>query len=566
MHTRKPIQHMGVVGGVLLVLMLSLFFPSQTVQAASFTVNSSGDAGDQNPGDGVCRTAAGECTLRAAVDEANAAPGPHTITIPVMTIVLGSELNIADHSGDDSIHFVGAGKDKTILDGGDRTRVFYFAPRSGSHSISDLTIQNARNSSTAKPAGYGGGIFNEAELSVTNVKVINSKALEGGGIYNQYAFTGPLGENIPVLTLKSVELTNNQSITTEFGYGGGGLFNGGILTAENIVISNNSAASGQGGGFYNNTYHYAHINGFQLNNNSALDGGGIDNDLGELRLVDGEIRGNISNCCRPPSGLDTGGGGIYNNLGYLYLENVAMSDNKAASPGGYGGAIYNAQYADLVNVSITNNQAAYGAGIFNGNYDGVDNKMNLTNVTLSGNLGVSAASVDSEGGAIFNTSNGKMALYNSTITQNYARVAGGITNRDSNTRLELTNTILAGNTADFPATDCRGTLVSKDHNLIGNPYGMQPQFPCSIQLQGGDIAGVDPKLGALNVSGGIAFHPLLTTSPAVDNGQDEQCPSIDSIGTPRPMGSACDIGSFELQPLVLPKNMTPRLYLPAIRY
>src|ERR1700730_16554158 len=41
----------------------------------AFTVNSTGDGGDANPGDGLCDTGAGECTLRAAIEEANAHAG-----------------------------------------------------------------------------------------------------------------------------------------------------------------------------------------------------------------------------------------------------------------------------------------------------------------------------------------------------------------------------------------------------------------------------------------------------------------------------------------------------------
>src|SRR5206468_1331550 len=45
-----------------------------TVAARTFTVNSSGDAVDVNPGDGICETAPGNgvCTLQAAVREVNA--------------------------------------------------------------------------------------------------------------------------------------------------------------------------------------------------------------------------------------------------------------------------------------------------------------------------------------------------------------------------------------------------------------------------------------------------------------------------------------------------------------
>jgi CSLREA domain-containing protein len=63
---------------------------------ATLTVDSAGDAPDA-AADGICRTANGRCTLRAAIAEANAAPGPNTIAfaIPgpgVHTIQLGTAL------------------------------------------------------------------------------------------------------------------------------------------------------------------------------------------------------------------------------------------------------------------------------------------------------------------------------------------------------------------------------------------------------------------------------------------------------------------------------------------
>src|SRR5918992_4919759 len=54
-----------------------------------FTVNSTADAVDSNPGDGTCRTAAGACTLRAAIQEANALPGADEIRLPAGTYALG---------------------------------------------------------------------------------------------------------------------------------------------------------------------------------------------------------------------------------------------------------------------------------------------------------------------------------------------------------------------------------------------------------------------------------------------------------------------------------------------
>src|SRR5262249_4471441 len=58
-------------------------------QAAQFAVNSTADAVDAAPGDGTCATSTGVCTLRAAIQEANALTGgPHTIRLPPGTYAL----------------------------------------------------------------------------------------------------------------------------------------------------------------------------------------------------------------------------------------------------------------------------------------------------------------------------------------------------------------------------------------------------------------------------------------------------------------------------------------------
>ena len=50
-----------------------------TAPSATFIVNSTGIEGDANPGDGLCATAGGECTLNAAIEEANASAGADEI-------------------------------------------------------------------------------------------------------------------------------------------------------------------------------------------------------------------------------------------------------------------------------------------------------------------------------------------------------------------------------------------------------------------------------------------------------------------------------------------------------
>jgi CSLREA domain-containing protein len=72
---------------------------------ATFTVNSTADDDDAAPGDGACATARGECTLRAAIGEANRAAGPNTVAfaIPgpgVHTIAIARPLpTLSDETG-----------------------------------------------------------------------------------------------------------------------------------------------------------------------------------------------------------------------------------------------------------------------------------------------------------------------------------------------------------------------------------------------------------------------------------------------------------------------------------
>lgn len=91
------------MGCLLAVMSLCvLLIAARPAHAATFTVNSTDDSGDNNSGNGSCFTGdilviGDQCTLRAAIEEANAFPGADTIdfdipTTGVATISPGSEL------------------------------------------------------------------------------------------------------------------------------------------------------------------------------------------------------------------------------------------------------------------------------------------------------------------------------------------------------------------------------------------------------------------------------------------------------------------------------------------
>src|SRR5262245_54644254 len=142
---------------------------------ATFTVDDVADAVDATPGDGVCQTGAGVCTLRAAIQEANALPGPDriecldkltgtvTLAIPGAAEDLGAtgDLDIRDDLAIDGdcerqradivspLHVDAAGLDRVL------------------HVVSGVvSIINVRLSGGVAGAGEnGGGILNESDLT-----------------------------------------------------------------------------------------------------------------------------------------------------------------------------------------------------------------------------------------------------------------------------------------------------------------------------------------------------------------------------------------------------------------
>jgi CSLREA domain-containing protein len=120
---------------VALCIVAGLAAPARAA-ASVYAVNSTADAADATPGDGECADAGGNCTLRAAVQEANAPhpndpTGPDEITIPPGTYTLkigGANEDASAKESDlditDNVKITGAGKDSTTIDGDKAYRVF----------------------------------------------------------------------------------------------------------------------------------------------------------------------------------------------------------------------------------------------------------------------------------------------------------------------------------------------------------------------------------------------------------------------------------------------------------
>src|SRR5262245_44419058 len=110
--------------------------------AATFTVTTTVDGDDANPGDGLCATMGGECTLRAAIEEANAHDDLDTIELPAgQFIMTAGRPTIAKPLKIDGVQAIqpceacGCPGSGTIVDAARTSWVFDV-------SASDVTIQN----------------------------------------------------------------------------------------------------------------------------------------------------------------------------------------------------------------------------------------------------------------------------------------------------------------------------------------------------------------------------------------------------------------------------------------
>lgn len=462
--------------------------------AAAFTVTSTVDSVDASPGDGLCADSAGRCTLRAAIQETNALPGADGITVPAGTYTLtipGREED-ASTTGDldigDDLTIMGAGAEATALDGNQLDRVLDV--RTGKVRLLAVRVQNG---DSGEEFG-GGGIVNRGVLDVANSTIDGNRGVFAGGIVN-----------IGTLSMANGTVSDNTGTI-----GIGGVYSVGTLSMNNVLIVGNLAVEGDVGGL--GTSGDAFLTDVTVSGNRVNEflnmGGGILND-GMLSLTRSLVSGNQAWV----------GGGIFAG-GELTLFESTIERNTAQD----GAGLFNyAGEATMFRSTISSNTAsAVGGGIVI-----TGGSLAATNSTVSGNTA-------SRGGGIYYEL-GSLHLHSSTVSANGASLWGGGIQGDVVTTFTIQNTIVADNAGG----DCGGVLpTSNGHNLDGDG---------SCGLTGtGDLSATDPLLGPLSHNGGRTLtHALLPGSPAIDAGDNEDCPFDDQRGLYRPAGSGCDIGAFE---------------------
>jgi hypothetical protein len=288
------------LGRLALAVTLASLLGATTAQAADFTVTSTDDAG---PG-----------TLRQAIDDANGAAGPDTITISATgTITLmGALPAIAD-----SVEINGPGQALLTIDAGGASQVF-IANGGVSATIRDLVATNGLGLMN------GGAIVDGGTLTLTRVTVSNSTASSyGGGI--EVAGGAKLDAS-------EITVSGNSGNISINGTGGGiNVESGGTLHLDDSTVSGNSSTDNAGGVRVQGA---ATIRRSTINGNMAL--GGFAGGIGVT------------------SATEEGGAGS------LKLENSTVTDNSATTT---GGGMWAGGNVDVVSSTFSSNSAPMGANV-----------------------------------------------------------------------------------------------------------------------------------------------------------------------------------------------------------
>lgn len=250
----------------------------------------------------------GNGSLRQALANAAAHPGPDTITLPIglngQTLTLLTQLVIND-AGGVTIDASGLSNGFTISGGGN---VRLFTVNTGSTvTLKNLTLINGKGVGGSLN-GAGGAIYNNtgATLTLDGCTLTGHSTNVGGAIFN----------NGGVLMLNRCTFSDNTANST-----GGAIYSVGIgLTAQGCTFSGNTATS-SGGALY--TGGTASLTNCTFTANAGQDGGGVFNQSGGVLT--------LTHCTLAVNSATSSGGGIASGIGALTLTNCIVAQNTAAS-------------------------------------------------------------------------------------------------------------------------------------------------------------------------------------------------------------------------------------------
>ena len=489
--------------------------------ATTFNVDNFNDLNDASPVNGACEVGDGSCSLRAAVQEANALAGHDVIVLSAGTYNLTQTYNCG---GPTCGLFVEVRPDVEIVGQG----------------VGVTSIQGAA-------INYQGAVFQLTELSGDSGATRFADLSLNPGTFTGFdgQFANGLMESIFACAACGLELERleiNLHHTSPSGGLSALMFSGAApATVRDTVVNISGGATNSPSPIYSQAGTPLLIEDVTINGGNSMSTGV------NYRASSGLSAGPNTLTIRRSRFLDMSSTGYATillaniNIG---AETQALIEDVEITGGGPG--VFVRHYGP----SALTTYLTIERSLFSG--------MSAEALRLAGpcvatvrNSTISAAATGVALSAPESSGTGTCDVALDSVT-----IAGGTTSVAVGSGL---GTVSARNSilADASSAACTGTLDSLGHNLI--------EGACTVAGDTtGNITGVDPMLDALADNGGATrTQALLAGSPAIDVGDVANCPAEDQRTYARPadgdgnMDARCDIGAFEKDALPAPSNTAP---------
>ena len=379
-------------------------------------------------------------------------------------------------------------------------------------TLNDITVEAAKNDIGAIA---GLAVIGATDINASNLEIFDSRANQFGAHY--FSATNNININ-------GLEVKNNESDVV-----GGGIFAsaGNILTVTDAEIRGNTVINGNLGGAY-----FSATNTVNISNSLIVDNFTSNGIAGAIITTSGTLNADKLSVIRNHS-LAAQVGGLFLAGSNINLTNSDISENKA-SEGPGGGAMINGSTSILIeNTLFADNSvdASYtpastlGGGLY---LEGGANAI-IRNSTFSNNFAYTV------GGALATST--PTNIENCTFYSNQASAGGAIYN-------DATTVTLHNNIFEWNQTNsCAGNAMTSAG------YNISDDTACNL-IGTEDLSSTAAGLLPLSQNGGFsASHLLSKTSPAVDSGDNTNCPATDQRGVKRPLkaknAKRCDRGAVE---------------------
>jgi VCBS repeat-containing protein len=454
---------------------------------------------------------------------------------------------------------------RAIIERSPSAPAFRLLESSGQLTLENITLRNGKATSKTSSMYYGGAIYANSALTLTDVLLTENSGDFGGAVYAN-------GK----LVMDHVTISHNRP-NREYDGKGGGILAANDLLATNITVTNNLMDM-RGGGIYvegnavistaffeaNQAHHYNGIGGALyvvgdltltnssiISNSSGARGGGIYVE-GASTFLDVHFARNVTNDAgggihAPSSKIATieastfisnhAGSGAGVSVYHAVVKNSLFEDNiaKGTNPFFGGGALLVVSDANIQNSRFIRNSAPIGGGVQLIFYppEGVTggsriiNNLWIDNDAVLGNGSAVAIGLD-----VDPLPGSYVEFTHNTVTRHTRNTGSGVYAARSS--VDVYNNIIERHRIGVHTTKSTALM---DGNLF---FDNVSNF-VGVEAGPNDLTG-DPKF----VDAANHDYHLQPGSPAQDSGMDAGI-ADDFDGLSRPQGKGYDRGAFEIE-------------------